>query len=54
MFGILLYFCNFVFFIGLKKWVEVGNLGVFRLEMLIFMGLFKDVVVIVWGFFFER
>merc|ERR1712083_1243089 len=34
---------------GLKKWVEVGNSGVFRPEMLLPMGLPDDVSVIAWG-----
>eukprot|EP01137_Pigoraptor_chileana_P025789 Opistho-2@95805 len=39
---------------GLKKWVEVGNSGVFRPEMLLPMGLPEDVVVIAWGLSLER
>lgn len=39
---------------GLKKWVEVGNSGVFRPEMLLPMGLPKDVAVIAWGLSLER
>ncbi len=39
---------------GLKKWVEVGNSGVFRLEMLLPMGLPEDVTVIAWGLSLER
>lgn len=39
---------------GLKKWVEIGNSGVFRPEMLIPMGLPKDVAVIAWGLSLER
>lgn len=39
---------------GLKKWVEVGNSGVFRPEMLVPMGLPKDVCVIAWGLSLER
>lgn len=41
-------------FIGLKKWVEVGNSGVFRPEMLLPMGLPEDVSVIAWGLSLER
>lgn len=41
-------------FSGLKKWVEVGNSGVFRPEMLLPMGLPKDVSVIAWGLSLER
>lgn len=39
---------------GLKKWVEVGNSGVFRPEMLRPMGLPEDVTVIAWGLSLER
>ncbi|XP_064626144.1 phenylalanine--tRNA ligase alpha subunit-like [Lineus longissimus] len=39
---------------GLKKWVEIGNSGVFRPEMLLPMGLPKDVSVIAWGLSLER
>ncbi|XP_072172919.1 phenylalanine--tRNA ligase alpha subunit-like [Diadema setosum] len=39
---------------GLQKWVEVGNSGVFRPEMLLPMGLPEDVVVIAWGLSLER
>lgn len=39
---------------GLKKWVEVGNSGIFRPEMLLPMGLPKDVNVIAWGLSLER
>ena len=39
---------------GLKKWVEIGNSGVFRPEMLLPMGLPEDVVVIAWGLSLER
>ncbi|XP_061604385.1 phenylalanine--tRNA ligase alpha subunit isoform X1 [Phyllopteryx taeniolatus] len=39
---------------GLKKWVEVGNSGVFRPEMLLPMGLPDDVSVIAWGLSLER
>lgn len=39
---------------GLKKWVEIGNSGVFRPEMLEPMGLPKDVRVIAWGLSLER
>lgn len=38
----------------LKKWVEIGNSGVFRPEMLEPMGLPKDVQVIAWGLSLER
>eukprot|EP00811_Abedinium_folium_P031976 NODE_5243_length_1793_cov_6.473589.p1 GENE.NODE_5243_length_1793_cov_6.473589~~NODE_5243_length_1793_cov_6.473589.p1 ORF type:complete len:504 (-),score=161.98 NODE_5243_length_1793_cov_6.473589:161-1672(-) len=38
----------------LKKWVEVGNSGVFRPEMLLPMGLPEDVSVIAWGIGLER
>uniref|UniRef100_H2ZKP0 phenylalanine--tRNA ligase n=1 Tax=Ciona savignyi TaxID=51511 RepID=H2ZKP0_CIOSA len=39
---------------GLKKWVEIGNSGVFRPEMLRPMGLPEDVNVIAWGLSLER
>ena len=39
---------------GLSKWVEVGNSGVFRPEMLLPMGLPPDVSVIAWGLSLER
>ena len=38
----------------LKKWIEIGNSGVFRPEMLEPMGLPKDVSVIAWGLSLER
>ena len=38
----------------LKKWIEVGNSGVFRPEMLRPMGFPEDVNVIAWGFGLER
>lgn len=39
---------------GLKKWVEVGNSGMFRPEMLLPMGLPENVSVIAWGLSLER
>ncbi|TWW64330.1 phenylalanine--tRNA ligase alpha subunit [Takifugu flavidus] len=39
---------------GLNKWVEVGNSGIFRPEMLLPMGLPEDVSVIAWGLSLER
>ncbi len=39
---------------GLKKWVEIGNSGVFRAEMLRPMGLPPDVRVLGWGLSLER
>ena len=39
---------------GLKKWVEIGNSGVFRPEMLLPMNLPQDVNVIAWGLSLER
>jgi phenylalanyl-tRNA synthetase alpha chain len=38
----------------LKRWVEIGNSGVFRPEMLRPMGLPEDVRVIAWGLSLER
>jgi len=39
---------------GLKKWVEIGNSGMFRPEMLEPMGLPKNVNAIAWGLSLER
>ena len=39
---------------GLGKWVEVGNSGMFRPEMLLPMGLPREVTVIAWGVSLER
>ena len=39
---------------GMKKWVEIGNSGIFRPEMLAPMGLPKDVTAIAWGLSLER
>ncbi|XP_076092051.1 phenylalanine--tRNA ligase alpha subunit-like [Mytilus galloprovincialis] len=39
---------------GLKKWVEIGNSGIFRPEMLLPMGLPEGVSVIAWGLSLER
>jgi len=39
---------------GLGKWVEIGNSGIFRPEMLLPMGLPKNVNVIAWGLSLER
>lgn len=38
----------------LGRWVEIGNSGMFRPEMLRPMGLPEDVVVIAWGLSLER
>jgi phenylalanyl-tRNA synthetase alpha chain len=38
----------------LDKWIEIGNSGVFRPEMLAPMGLPADVKVIAWGLSLER
>ena len=38
----------------LNKWIEIGNSGVFRPEMLLPMGLPSDVSVIAWGLSLER
>nr|WCZ58487.1 phenylalanyl-tRNA synthetase alpha subunit [Andalucia godoyi] len=38
----------------LKRWVEIGNSGVFRPEMLLPMGLPADVKVVAWGLSLER
>lgn len=39
---------------GLKEWVEIGNSGMFRPEMLEAMGLPKDLRVLGWGLSLER
>lgn len=44
----------FSYHVGLKKWVEIGNSGMFRPEMLETMGLPKDVRVHGWGLSLER
>ncbi|XP_050512929.1 phenylalanine--tRNA ligase alpha subunit-like [Diabrotica virgifera virgifera] len=44
----------FCFHPGLGKWIETGNSGVFRPEMLLPMGLPEDVSVIAWGLSLER
>ena len=44
----------FGFHPDLKKWVEVGNSGMFRPEMLRPMGLPEEVRVIAWGLSLER
>lgn len=44
----------FGFHTGLKKWMEVGNSGVFRPEMLKPMGFDEDVTAIAWGLSLER
>jgi len=44
----------FGFHPGLKKWVEIGNSGMFRPEMLLPMGLPEDVRCIAWGLSLER
>ncbi|KAL5106970.1 Phenylalanine--tRNA ligase alpha subunit A [Taenia crassiceps] len=44
----------FSFHPGLNKWVEIGNSGIFRPEMLRPMGLPEGVRVIAWGLSLER
>ena len=44
----------FGFHPGLSKWVEIGNSGMFRPEMLESMGLPKDLRVYGWGLSLER
>ncbi|KAG7208281.1 hypothetical protein KM043_014524 [Ampulex compressa] len=39
---------------GLEKWIEIGNSGMFRPEMLLPMGLPEEVNVIAWGLSLER
>jgi len=45
---------KFVPTLGLKKWIEIGNSGVFRPEMLLPMGLPPSISVIAWGLSLER
>lgn len=44
----------FSYHTGLKKWVEVGNSGLFRPEMLSALGLPESVTAIAWGLSLER
>uniref|UniRef100_U5EMI8 phenylalanine--tRNA ligase n=1 Tax=Corethrella appendiculata TaxID=1370023 RepID=U5EMI8_9DIPT len=44
----------FCFHPGLNKWIEVGNSGVFRPEMLLPMGIPEEVNIIAWGLSLER
>ncbi|KAI5148174.1 phenylalanyl-tRNA synthetase alpha chain [Enteropsectra breve] len=44
----------FGFHEGLGKWIEIGNSGIFRPEMLRPMGYDEDVCVIAWGLSLER
>jgi phenylalanyl-tRNA synthetase alpha chain len=44
----------FGFHAGMNKWMEVGNSGMFRPEMLQPMGFDKDVTAIAWGLSLER
>lgn len=44
----------FCYHTGLRKWIEVGNSGIFRPEMLLPMGIPEDVNVIAWGLSLER
>eukprot|EP00033_Pygsuia_biforma_P002602 GCRY01002879.1.p1 GENE.GCRY01002879.1~~GCRY01002879.1.p1 ORF type:complete len:491 (-),score=112.82 GCRY01002879.1:22-1494(-) len=44
----------FAYHPGLKKWIEIGNSGVFRPEMLRPMGFPEDFRVIAWGLSLER
>jgi len=44
----------FAYHEGLNRWVEIGNSGIFRPEMLEPMGLPKEVNVIAWGLSLER
>lgn len=39
---------------GLGKWVEIGNSGIFRPEMLLPMGIPEGVSVLAWGLSLER
>lgn len=44
----------FAFHPGLGKWIEIGNSGVFRPEMLTPMGIPNEWTVVAWGFSLER
>lgn len=44
----------FVFHQGLKKWIEIGNSGMFRPEMLRPFGIPEGVNVLGWGLSLER
>jgi len=44
----------FSYHAGLGKWVEIGNSGIFRPEMLLPMGLPENVKAIAWGLSLER
>lgn len=44
----------FAFHPQLKRWVEVGNSGLFRPEVLLPLGLPEDVQVLAWGLSLER
>ncbi|XP_059610432.1 phenylalanine--tRNA ligase alpha subunit [Phlebotomus argentipes] len=44
----------FCFHPGLNKWIEIGNSGVFRPEMLLPMNIPPEVNVIAWGLSLER
>lgn len=44
----------FAYHPSMKRWIEVGNSGMFRPEMLLPMGLPPSVVVIAWGLSLER
>lgn len=44
----------FAFHPLLNRWVEIGNSGIFRPEMLIPMGIPADVNIIAWGLSLER
>lgn len=44
----------FSYHAGLKKWVEIGNSGMFRPEMLEPMGIPSNVRALGWGLSLER
>ncbi|KRZ52803.1 Phenylalanine--tRNA ligase alpha subunit, partial [Trichinella nativa] len=44
----------FSYHTSLKKWVEIGNSGMFRPEVLLPLGLAENVTVIAWGLSLER
>lgn len=44
----------FCYHTGLEKWIEIGNSGIFRPEMLLPMSLPSSVRVLAWGLSLER
>lgn len=44
----------FFYYKGFNKFIEIGNFGIFRFEMLEVMGLFRDLRVFGFGLSLER